>query len=52
MSATVRDLIGLATSIVILAGITYAIAYGSNTARILEAASTGFANVIRAATQR
>ncbi len=46
----VREIIGLAAGIVILAGITVAIKNGGQTANVLNAMGNSFANVIRAAT--
>ena len=48
----VKDAIGLLTGIVILAGIAYAIANGSNTAKIVGQAGDSFSGLIRAATGR
>jgi hypothetical protein len=44
------EIIGLATSIVVLAGISFAIANGGNTAKVISAAGGTFTNAIKAAT--
>lgn len=46
----VREIVGLATAVLVLAGVTYAIFNGTQTAKILDASSTGFGNIIQAAT--
>lgn len=45
-----RDIFGLLSAIVVLAGLSVAITRGSNTAAILGAAGDSFASVIHAAT--
>ena len=47
-----KDVIGVLTAIVILAGIAVAVASGSNTASVMTSAANGFSNVIKAATLR
>lgn len=46
----VREVIGLGASIVFLAGLSVAIIYGGNTAKILSAGTNGFAAMIKSAT--
>ncbi len=46
----VKDVIGIATAIVILAGIAVMVKNGSGTAQVLKASADGFASDIRAAT--
>jgi hypothetical protein len=46
----VRELFGLLTAFVILAGLTVAITGGKDTALIMQAGTNGFANMTRAAT--
>jgi hypothetical protein len=48
----VKEGIGLLTGIVVLAGIAFAIANGSDTANVMKAAGDSFAGLIRAATGR
>lgn len=48
--ASVAELFGLAGAIVVLAGISVAIIYGSRTAAVINAAGSNFAGAIRAAT--
>lgn len=45
-----RDIIGVATAIVVLAGVSVAIANGGNTAKVIEAFGNSFGGVIKAAT--
>lgn len=47
-----KDVVGVLTAIIVLAGISVAVASGSNTANVLGKAADGFASVIRAATLR
>jgi hypothetical protein len=47
----VRDIIGVATAIVVVAGLAVVVARGGETAKVLSAAGHGFAEVINAATQ-
>lgn len=47
-----RELVGLGTAFVFLAGVSVAIIYGDRTAQVLGAGATGFGNMIRAATLR
>jgi hypothetical protein len=44
------EIIGLGTTIVVLAGLSVAIIYGKNTAAVINAAGGNFAAAIRAAT--
>ena len=46
----VKDLIGVATGIIILAGLSVAIINGGQTAQVINAAGNSFANLIGAAT--
>lgn len=46
----VREIIGLLTGIIVLAGLSVAIVNGGNTAAVLSSAAGGFATVIGAAT--
>lgn len=46
----VREIVGLATAVVVLAGVAYAIFNGTQTASILSASSEGFSNIVRSAT--
>ena len=48
----VRDVIGVAVAIVVLAGVAVALQPGSQTAAVVDAAAKGFSNIIRAATLR
>lgn len=48
----VKDLIGLAAGIVVLAGIAYAIYRGDATVKVIGAAGDAFAGAITAATPR
>lgn len=48
--ASVSELFGLAGAIVILAGVSVAIIYGSRTAAVVNAMGSNFAGSIRAAT--
>lgn len=50
MGGTTRDIIGVATAIVVVAGISAAIVRGRETAGIIGAIGESFTNVIRAAT--
>lgn len=45
-----RDIIGVATAIVVVAGISAAIVRGQETATIVGSIGTAFSNVIKAAT--
>lgn len=45
-----KDVVGVLVAIIVLAGISVAVASGSNTASVLGSAANGFASVIRAAT--
>lgn len=49
-SASISELIGLAGTIVVLAGLTVVVVNGGNTAKIITATGNSFANTIRAAT--
>lgn len=46
----VREAVGLGASIIFLAGLSVAIIYGGNTAKILGVGFTGFSGLIRSAT--
>lgn len=48
--SSVSEIFGLAGAIVVLAGISVAIIYGSKTAQVINAAGGNFASAIRAAT--
>lgn len=48
----VKEGVGLLTAIVILAGLAFAIANGSDTAAIMKAGGDSFSGMIRAATGR
>ncbi len=50
MNATVSELVGLGVAFVVLAGIAYAIANGTNTANILGTMGNVFIGSIQAAT--
>lgn len=50
MDLTVREIFGVLTGVLILAGLTKVVTQGGNVATILTASSNGFANVIKAAT--
>ncbi len=52
LKMVVREAVGLLTGIVVLAGLAFAIANGSDTAAIMKAAGDSFAGLIRAATGR
>lgn len=45
-----RDIIGVATAIIVLAGITVAIKNGTDTANIIGKVGDSFSSVVRAAT--
>ena len=45
-----RQVFGLATGVLILAGLSVAIVNGGQTANIFTAAADGFSNVVKAAT--
>lgn len=45
-----REVVGVATAIIILAGIAFAIANGKETASVIEAAGSSFGGLIKAAT--
>lgn len=45
-----RDIIGLGTAVLVLAGITVAIVNGDKTARIIGTVGNSFANVVTSAT--
>lgn len=45
-----RETFGVATAIVVLAGIAFAIANGRETANVITAAGSSFAGLIKAAT--
>lgn len=47
-----NEVASIAVAVIVLAGITFAIARGGDTANILGAAFNGFSGVIRASTQR
>lgn len=47
-----REIVSVATLLVIVSLVTYAIANGSNTTKVIGAAGDSFAGLIRAATQR
>lgn len=46
----IRDVAGIITAVIVLAGITVSLRYGSETARVFDSASSGLSNVIKAAT--
>lgn len=46
------EIIGLLTATIVLAGFTYAIAKGGDTAKVIGAGTSGWANILKAATQR
>lgn len=48
----VREIVGLFGAVVFLAGVSVAVIYGDRTAQVLGAGTTGFSNMIRAATLR
>lgn len=48
----VREIISLGAGILVLAGLSVAIVYGDQTAKILGQGTNGFANLVRAATLR
>lgn len=50
MGATTSEIIGVASAIVVLAGISVAIIYGDRTAKVLTSAGNAFSASIRAAT--
>lgn len=45
-----REIVGIAMGVLVLAGLSVAITRGGNTAKILDAAGNSFAKVINAAT--
>lgn len=47
-----REIIGLGTAVLALAGLSVVIVNGGNTARVLSSIGSSFAGVIRAATLR
>lgn len=47
-----REIVSIATLLVVVALITYAIANGGNTAKVISSAGDSFAGLLRAATQR
>lgn len=47
-----RDLVGLGTAVLVLAGLSMAITRGGDVAKILEATGNSFSTVVRAATLR
>jgi hypothetical protein len=48
----VREIVGLFAGIIFLAGVSVAVIYGDRTAQVLGAGTSGFSNMIRAATLR
>lgn len=50
MNPNVQELVGILSAIVVLAGISVAIIYGANTAKVLQAGGGAFSDSIRAAT--
>lgn len=52
MSTNVTEIIGIFASIVVLAGVSVAIIYGANTAKVIGAGGSAFSDSIRAATLR
>lgn len=46
----IKDIVGVATALVVVAGIMVMVVHGAGTASVLGAASHGFANDIQAAT--
>lgn len=51
MHPEVHELFGLATAIVVIAGLTVAIIYGDRTAQVIAAAGNAFSDSIRVATR-
>jgi hypothetical protein len=52
MNATVSEIIGIFAALVVVAGLSFAIANGGNTAKIIGSVGTAFQGSIRAATLR
>lgn len=52
MDTNVTEIIGIFASIVVLAGVSVAIIYGANTAKVIGAAGNAFSSSIKAATLR
>lgn len=50
MNSTTSEIIGIAAALVVVAGLSFAIANGGNTARVIGAIGNAFAESIRAAT--
>lgn len=50
MDLTVREIFGLFSGVLILAGLTKVVTQGGNVATILSSGANGFATVIKAAT--
>ncbi len=46
----VKDIFGLATAIIVLSGLTYAIFHAGQTAQIIGSSATAFTGVVSAAT--
>lgn len=46
----VRDLFGILTAIVVVAGIAVAVRNGGETAKVIDASANGFSNIVKAAT--
>ena len=49
MNATVTEIIGLGTALIILAGITYAIGHGGKTAQVFTAIGKSFTDALKVA---
>lgn len=45
-----RDIFGIATAIIVLAGVSVAIVNGGDTAKVISSIATGFNSVVRTAT--
>ena len=52
METNVQEIIGIFASIVVLAGVSVAIIYGGNTAKVIGAGGNAFTGAIKAATLR
>ena len=46
----VREVVGAGVAVLFLAGLSVAIIYGDRTAKVLDAGTKGFSNIIKAAT--
>lgn len=50
MNTTLSEIIGIAAALVVVAGVSFAIANGGNTARVVGSIGNAFTESIRAAT--